>query len=105
MENIKNILVSLDIEGHVHEIGELVLNNKTIYFRYKTDFLNSGLNISPIKLPFNNEINSADPVPFEWLLWFRGKFGKVLRCKWFFCCRGGWLRSWGSRGDHVLGLR
>ncbi len=79
MANIKNILVSLDIEGQVLEVGELVLNNKTIYFRYKNDFLNSGLNISPIKLPFNNVINSAGPVPFDGLY---GVFNDSLPDGW-----------------------
>ncbi len=60
MENIKNILVSLEPEGQSYEIGEMVRDNRTIYFRYNTEFLKCGFNISPIKQPYNNEINSAE---------------------------------------------
>lgn len=67
MDSIKNILVSLNIEGQSYEVGEMVRDNRTIYFRYNADFLKSGLNISPVKLPFNNEINSASSVPFDGL--------------------------------------
>ncbi len=34
MENIKNILVSLELEGQGYEVGEMVRDNRTIYFRY-----------------------------------------------------------------------
>lgn len=67
MDVIKNILVSLDIEGHSHDVGELVFNNGKIYFRYHSDFLKTGLNISPIKLPYSVDIAHADKVPFEGL--------------------------------------
>ncbi len=59
MENIKNILVSLELEGQSYAVGEMVRDNRIIYFRYNADFLDCGLNISPIKLPYNNEINSG----------------------------------------------
>jgi serine/threonine-protein kinase HipA len=79
MGTIKNILVSLDLEGQTYEVGEMVLDNRTIFFRYNTDFLKSGLNISPLKLPFNNEINSANPVPFDGLY---GVFSDSLPDGW-----------------------
>ena len=79
MDNIKNILVSLDIEGQIHVVGEMVRDNRTIYFRYNSDFLKLGLNISPIKLPFNNEINSTDTEPFEGLF---GVFNDSLPDGW-----------------------
>lgn len=34
MENIKNILVSLELGGQSYEVGEMVRDNRTIYFRY-----------------------------------------------------------------------
>ncbi len=79
MENIKNILVSLELEGQSYEVGEMVRDNRTIYFRYNADFLKSGLNISPIKLPYNNEINSAGSEPFDGLY---GVFNDSLPDGW-----------------------
>jgi len=79
MDNIKNILVSLDIEGQTYEVGEMVRDNRSIYFRYNADFLKSGQNISPIKLPFNNEINSAGSEPFDGLY---GVFNDSLPDGW-----------------------
>lgn len=79
MEFFKNILVSLDIEGKYYNVGEIVRDNRTIYFRYNADFLKSGLNISPIKLPYNNEINSASSEPFDGLY---GVFNDSLPDGW-----------------------
>lgn len=79
MDNINNILVSLDVEGQTHELGEIVRDNRTIYFRYNADFFKSRLNISPIKLPFNNAINSAGTEPFEGLF---GVFNDSLPDGW-----------------------
>ncbi|TLX73488.1 type II toxin-antitoxin system HipA family toxin [Labilibacter sediminis] len=79
MDNIKNILVSLELEGQSYEVGEMVRDNRTIYFRYYADFLKSGLNISPIKLPFNSEINTAGLEPFDGLY---GVFNDSLPDGW-----------------------
>jgi len=79
MNSIRNILVSLNIEDKVYDVGELALDNNTIYFRYHTDFIKSGLNISPIRLPFNNEINNAPKEPFDGLY---GVFNDSLPDGW-----------------------
>jgi len=79
MDKVKNILVSLNIEGEVYDVGELVINNKTIYFRYHLDFIKNGLNISPIRLPLDNEINSAGKDPFDGLY---GVFNDSLPDGW-----------------------
>ncbi|MBR8536654.1 type II toxin-antitoxin system HipA family toxin [Carboxylicivirga sediminis] len=79
MDQISNILVSLNIEGKAYEVGELVINNQTIYFRYHLDFIRSGLNISPIRLPFNNEINTTSKEPFDGLY---GVFNDSLPDGW-----------------------
>lgn len=98
MDNIKNILVSLDIEGQTYEVGEMVRDNRSIYFRYNADFLKSGLNISPIKLPFNNEINSAGSDPFDGLY---GVFNDSLPDGW-----GKLLldRTLASKGENMQNL-
>ncbi len=79
MNQIKNILVRINVEGISHDVGELVMDNRTIYFRYNADFLKSELNISPIKLPFTNEIAIADKNPFEGLY---GVFNDSLPDGW-----------------------
>ena len=79
MAQISNILVSLDIEGNSFEVGELALNGKKIYFRYKTDFIKKGLNLSPLKLPFTTAISSAEPDPFNGLY---GVFNDSLPDGW-----------------------
>ena len=79
MDNIKNILVSICIDARTYELGELVLDKRSIYFRYDSEFLKTGINISPIKLPFNNEINSAGAEPFDGLF---GVFNDSLPDGW-----------------------
>lgn len=79
MDSISNILVSLEVEGQSYEVGEMVRDNRIIYFRYNADFLKHGFNISPIKLPFTNEINSAGFEPFDGLY---GVFNDSLPDGW-----------------------
>jgi serine/threonine-protein kinase HipA len=77
--SINNLFVSLQIEGISYEVGELVLSNQKIYFRYHTDFLKTALNLSPIKLPFTGEIASTDQQPFDGLF---GVFNDSLPDGW-----------------------
>ncbi|WP_423126572.1 type II toxin-antitoxin system HipA family toxin [Gaoshiqia sp. Z1-71] len=79
MPAIKKITVSLLLEGDIAEVGELVLSDSKIYFRYNADFLKNGLNLSPIKLPFTNDILSADKEPFDGLF---GVFNDSLPDGW-----------------------
>lgn len=79
MNGTKNVLVTLNLEGHSYEVGELVLNNRKIYFRYHSDFLKTGLNISPIKLPYTGEITNAEKDPFDGLY---GVFNDSLPDGW-----------------------
>ncbi len=79
MNNINKLFVSLDIEGQMHDVGELVLSANKVYFRYNLDFLYTGLNLSPIKLPFNEEIHSIGKEPFDGLY---GLFNDSLPDGW-----------------------
>jgi serine/threonine-protein kinase HipA len=79
MASINKLFVSLLLEGNTFEVGELVLSNQKIYFRYNTDFLKTGLNLSPIKLPFSGDISSADKQPFDGLF---GVFNDSLPDGW-----------------------
>lgn len=79
MAGTKKIFVSLLIEGQDHEVGELVLSDQRIYFRYHSAFLQTGLNLSPIKLPFNAEISTSGKDPFDGLF---GVFNDSLPDGW-----------------------
>jgi len=79
MTGINKLFVSLLLEGNSFEVGELVLSEQKIYFRYNADFLKAGLNLSPIKLPFSGDIVSADKQPFDGLF---GVFNDSLPDGW-----------------------
>ena len=79
MKTINKLLVSVNIEGQKYEVGELILSQQKIYFRYSSDFISSGLNLSPIKLPFNNEIRTCQKEPFDGLF---GVFNDSLPDGW-----------------------
>lgn len=67
MTGIGKILTSLIIEGQKYEIGELILAEQNIYFRYNSGFLHTGLDLSPVRLPFNGEISTTEREPFDGL--------------------------------------
>lgn len=98
MTGTNKIKVSLLLEGNKFEVGELVLSNDKIYFRYDSDFLKDGFNLSPIKLPFTNEIIAADREPFNGLF---GVFNDSLPDGW-----GRLLldRSLASKGINIDGI-
>jgi len=79
MGGINKLFVSLLLEGNTFEVGELVLSDQKIYFRYNADFLKAGFNLSPIKLPFSGDIVSADKQPFDGLF---GVFNDSLPDGW-----------------------
>ena len=78
MTGIKKLKVLLLLDKS-YEVGELVLSGRKIYFQYFNEFLNTGLNLSPLKLPFSPSINSAEQQPFEGLF---GVFDDSLPDGW-----------------------
>lgn len=67
MEQIKKIYVSIQFDAEEIEVGELVNENKLTYFRYYPSFVKRGLEISPIKLKLNTDINKGNEIPFDGL--------------------------------------
>ncbi len=61
----KQLNVFIRFTGDEIFIGKLILDNRLIYFKYDSAFLNLGLNLSPFKLKYNNEIQVAAPDPFH----------------------------------------
>ena len=64
-ERSKLINVSIQFSGDEIEVGKLILNNRLVYFKYNDEFLALGLNLSPLRLKFDNSIQIADPYPFH----------------------------------------
>lgn len=79
MKAINKLFISLHIEGQKYDVGELIISEQKIYFRYNSNFITSGLNLSPIKLPFNTEINTCQKEPFDGLY---GVFNDSLPDGW-----------------------
>jgi len=62
----KNIInVSIQFSETKIEVGTLIMENRLVHFKYKDEFLTRGMNLSPIKLQFNNSIQIANPDPFQ----------------------------------------
>ncbi len=64
-ESRKRINVSIKFSGNEIEVGKLILDNRMVHFKYSDDFLAHRLNLSPIRLQFDNTIQIADPDPFH----------------------------------------
>ena len=79
MEHVKKIIVSIQFSKSEIELGELVSEGRNIYFKYYTDFITKGIDISPIKLKVNTAINKADAIPFDGLF---GVFADSLPDGW-----------------------
>jgi len=79
MAYLKKLFVSMLLEGNNFEVGELVLSEQKIYFRYNADYLKTGLNLSPIKLPFSADIASVGNQTFDGLF---GVFNDSLPDGW-----------------------
>lgn len=46
-------------------VGKLILDNRLVHFKYDDDFLTLGMNLSPFRLNYNNQIQTAQPDPFH----------------------------------------
>jgi serine/threonine-protein kinase HipA len=64
-EKRKFINVSIKFSRDEIQVGKLILDNRLVHFKYNDEFLTLGLNLSPIKLQFDNSIQIADPDPFH----------------------------------------
>ena len=71
--------VSLDFGHQVQEVGMLVYERERYFFRYADSFLSSGLDISPLKLPLNNQVQEGPQHVFEGLF---GVFNDSLPDGW-----------------------
>ena len=86
---IREIKVGLDYGSGVQSVGRLAIRNGVIYFEYDDDFLQTGIEISPIQLPLQRGVVELPREPFEGLAgvfndslpdgWGRLLFDRMLR--------------------------
>ena len=86
---IKEIKVGLDFGSGNQAVGRLATRDNIIYFQYDEEFLQSNLEISPIKLPLQRGVTELPRDPFEGLAgvfndslpdgWGRLLFDRMLR--------------------------
>lgn len=79
MKNIEQLMVSINLNGTNIEVGELVTDNKKIYFKYYPNFIETGLQISPFKMKLSNAVLSTDTAIFDGLF---GVFSDSLPDGW-----------------------
>lgn len=65
--SVSKIKVSLDFGASVIEVGTLIEQNQSFYFRFDRSFLDKKLEISPIKLKKTDEIIACPKEPFDGL--------------------------------------
>ena len=64
---VLQIQVSLDFGANIIALGRLAIRERAIYFEYETEFLKSGLNVSPFRLPLKPGLQSFENNLFEGL--------------------------------------
>ncbi|MDV7697977.1 type II toxin-antitoxin system HipA family toxin [Chryseobacterium soli] len=87
--SIKEIKVGLNFGSRIQPVGRLALRDGIIYFQYDEEFLQSNLEISPIRLPLQRGVIELPRDPFEGLAgvfndslpdgWGRLLFDRMLR--------------------------
>ena len=66
-EPITQLTVTLQFNDQAITVGRLAIRDRMIYFEYATDFLDSGLEISPLKCPLRSGVQTFEPHLFEGL--------------------------------------
>lgn len=79
MKPIQKVIVSIDFGAKEQQVGELIKEGRGIYFKYFTEFIKTGLEISPFHLPLKDSIYTAPAQPFEGLF---GVFSDSLPDGW-----------------------
>ncbi len=79
MKSIQKVIVSIDFGSQELQVGELIKEGRGIYFKYYTEFIKTGFELSPFHLPLNDSIYTAPAQPFEGLF---GVFSDSLPDGW-----------------------
>jgi serine/threonine-protein kinase HipA len=79
MEHSSKINVFIDLANNEQLVGQLILDEKDVLFKYSASYLENGYNISPLKLKFDNSVQLAPVGPFDGLF---GVFADSLPDAW-----------------------
>lgn len=79
MDSITRLTVSLDWGDEQREIGELVFQDRKVFYKYYPEFINTEMEISPFKMPLSREILQSDTLIFDGLF---GVFNDSLPDGW-----------------------
>ena len=79
MKPIQKVIVSIDFGGSELQLGELIQQGRGLYFKYYTEFIKTGLEISPFHLPLKDVIHTVPTQAFEGLF---GVFSDSLPDGW-----------------------
>ena len=90
MESKKKLDVFIKFSGKEIPVGQLVQDGKNTLFKYRSEYLNNGFNISPKKLLFNDSIQTTSTFPFQGLF---GVFADSLPDAWGNLLLRRWLSS------------
>ena len=86
------INIFLNIEGQKLSVGRLLRKAQHNYFQYTSEFIASGMQISPFHLPLNNLVNKAPDAPFNGI---HGVFADSLPDGWGLLLMDRFLRQKG----------
>jgi serine/threonine-protein kinase HipA len=79
MKTIQKVTVAIDFGAEELQVGELIQEGKGLYFKYDTEFIKMGIELSPFHLPLSDRIYTAPLEPFEGLF---GVFSDSLPDGW-----------------------
>src|SRR5690606_31239699 len=91
MQPVTEIKVGIDFGSGIQPVGRLAVRDYKIYFEYAEVLLQSGLEISPIRLPLQKGVIELPSRPFEGLAgvfsdslpdgWGRLLFDRMMRAQ------------------------
>ncbi|MNJ88776.1 putative DNA-binding transcriptional regulator [compost metagenome] len=90
MESKKKLDVFLKFSREEIPVGQLVQDGKSILFKYRSEYLANGFNISPKKLLFDDSVQRTNNFPFQGLF---GVFDDSLPDAWGNLLLRRWLNS------------
>ncbi len=67
IQSIKEVKVGINFGDGIIPVGRLAIRDRQIYFEYDRDFINLGMEISPIRLPLKSGVSSFEYNLFEGL--------------------------------------
>ena len=95
------INIYLSLEGNRYYVGKLKKTDHGIYFQYEKTFLETGYQLSPLKLPLSDQVFKAPDTPFNKL---HGVFADSLPDGWGLLLMDRYLRQKGFDPNTVTSL-